>query len=83
MFGNGTLACVSAASVASAVTLEVAHGSSQTIRSDVSRRLGAANAHASYFKWFGGLPDGREQICFVFYGDRPCWGTIKGGVQVQ
>ena len=43
---------------------------------------GAPEAPVSYFKWFGGQPDGKYHPSrVVFFVDRPLVGTIKGGLK--
>ena len=42
---------------------------------------GANDAQVSYFKQFGGPPDGKEDFLFtVFCGDRPFWEPLKEGI---
>ena len=41
---------------------------------------GAHDAPVSYFKWFGGQPNGKAHSSVgAELGDRPLVGTIKGG----
>ena len=78
LFANDTVARVLSASVTSAVTLEVPRDCVETSPLDV--RFSTCWESNSYFKCFGGQPDGTDHSSVSGErGFRSLVGTIKGG----